>query len=84
MSDLVPYQANPETRGTVPVQFFEAGAGAAAAGMQPTPRPANRPRELPPAVPSAASFQPFEYDGSAPTQPIPAPPRSASQKGSGE
>jgi len=42
MNDDISYQANPETRGTAPVQFFEADGGAPPARHQ-GHAPARRP-----------------------------------------
>jgi hypothetical protein len=63
MSDPLSSQANPETRGTAPVQFFEADGGAPPAGTQATPRLPGRPREVPPAGPPAALLHLFEDEG---------------------
>ncbi len=65
MNDHISYEGNSETRGTAPVQFFEAGGSAPPAGTKATPRPADRPRELPPGGPSSAAFQLFESEGPA-------------------
>jgi hypothetical protein len=65
MSDPLSYQANPETRGTAPVQFFEADGGAPPAGTKATPRPPGRPREVPPAGPPSAPLHLFEDEGPA-------------------
>jgi hypothetical protein len=62
MSDPISYQANPETRGTVPGQFFEADGGLATAGTKATPRPTGRPRELPPDDSASAGVQFFEFE----------------------
>jgi hypothetical protein len=62
MTDPISYQANPETRGTTPVQFFEADSGAPPPGTKATPRPAGRPRELPSGCPSSAPLQLFECE----------------------
>jgi hypothetical protein len=45
----IPYQSNPETRGTGPVEFFEDTSGDPPPGAMATPRPTERPRVLPPA-----------------------------------
>jgi hypothetical protein len=60
MSDHLSYQANPETRGTVPVQVFENDSGAPPPGTRATPRPANRPRELPSGDLASTPLQLFE------------------------
>lgn len=60
MSDHLPNPASPETRGTVPVQFFEADGGPPPAGTRATPRPADRPRVVPPGDLSPAALQLFE------------------------
>jgi hypothetical protein len=77
MSDPLSHQANPETRGTVPVQFFEADGGAPPPGSKATPRPADRPRELPASSPLPSAFQLFETD--APCRPPQATPPPARQ-----
>jgi hypothetical protein len=43
------YEANPETRGTLTIQFFEIESDDTLAGTKATPRPLDRPREIPPA-----------------------------------
>jgi hypothetical protein len=60
MNDSISYQANPETRGTGPIQFFEAGAADLPSGTKATSRPADRPRELPPTGPAVTALQVFE------------------------
>jgi hypothetical protein len=62
MSDQFSYQPNSETRGTTPIQFFEADGGAPPAGTKATPRPSDRPRELPPDGPAPATLQRFECE----------------------
>jgi hypothetical protein len=62
MSQQFSFQANPETRGTVAVQFFEADSGVPPPGTKATPRPADRPRELPPSGFSSAPLQAFECE----------------------
>jgi hypothetical protein len=62
MSHQISYQPNPETRGAEPVQFFEADGGAPPAGTKATPRPSDRPREVPAAAPSPATLQLFESE----------------------
>jgi hypothetical protein len=64
MSDHLTHQSNTQTQSTVPVQFFETDAGVPTAGTKATPRPPDRPRELPPAGASPSTFQRFE--GEAP------------------
>lgn len=46
MSEKISNSANPETRGTSPVQFFEDTSGPPPAGTKATPRPVDRPREV--------------------------------------
>jgi hypothetical protein len=41
-------EVNPETRGTLPIQFFDVKGDDPPAGTKATPRPVDRPRELPP------------------------------------
>jgi hypothetical protein len=48
MNDPVSYQPNPETYGTAPLYVFEDDSSAPPAGTKATPRPADRPREVPP------------------------------------
>ncbi len=60
MNDHLPYQANPETRGTEQVQFFESHGDAPQPGTKATPRPAGRHRELPPGSPSPPACQILE------------------------
>jgi hypothetical protein len=83
MSDHLSYQANAETRGTAPVQFFDAGGGVPPPGTKATPRPAGRPRELPPGDPASATFQLFESDGPSGTQATtgPTPPAGRERDG---
>jgi hypothetical protein len=64
MSDRLSYQANPQTRGTVAIQFFEADGSTPPPGTQATPRPADRPRELPPTDHSSAPVHFFECEKS--------------------
>jgi hypothetical protein len=80
MSDHPSYQANPETQGTVPVQFFEADGRAPPAGTKATPRPADRPRELPPSGPSSTSMQVFQSQESSLVQPTTAMSRPADRR----
>jgi hypothetical protein len=58
MNEPISYPSNPEMRGTVPVQFFEADENAPPPGTKATPRPPDRPRELPsrPAVVEPESY----------------------------
>jgi hypothetical protein len=63
MNDQISFQANAETRGTVPVQFFEAAGGDVPAGTKATSRPADRPRELPPPATVPDALQLFESQG---------------------
>jgi hypothetical protein len=65
MNDHISYDGNPETQGTAPLQSFEADNQAPPAGTKATPRPAGRPRELPPEESSPATFQRFDSDGSS-------------------
>jgi hypothetical protein len=60
MNDPLAYQANPETRGTAPVLIFEDDGGLPPVGTKATPRPPDRPREVPPASSSPGLFQVFE------------------------
>ena len=80
MSEHLSYQANPETRGTMPVQFFEADSGAPSTGTKATPRPADRPRELPPGGTSPTTFQVFESEGACGAQGATAAPRTGGQE----
>jgi hypothetical protein len=59
MSDDLSSHANPQTRGTVPVQLFEAGACPVPPGTKATPRPPGRPRQLPTGSSSPTAFQQF-------------------------
>jgi len=77
MNDQISFQPNAETRGTVPVQFFEAAGGDVPAGTKATPRPAGRPRELPPSATAPDALQIFEspepsqaHDSKATPRPI--------------
>ncbi len=79
MSEPDSFPPNPETRGTVPVQFFEADDGAPSAGTKATPRPADRPRELPASGPGPASFQVFQYEAIPGPRRVPETPRPADQ-----
>jgi len=63
VNDHISYQGNPETRAAAPVQFFEAADESPPAGAKATPRPADRPREVPPASSAVAVFQSFESQG---------------------
>jgi hypothetical protein len=63
MSDHISYQGNESTRGATPVQFFEAVGGSPSAGAKATPRPTDRPREVPPSGPASAAFQLFQCEG---------------------
>src|SRR5713101_302956 len=83
MNDHISYQANPETRGTAPIQFFEADGGDPPAGTKATPRPADRPRELPSAGPSSAAFQLFESEGASEVPGTKATPRPAGRERAG-
>ena len=82
MNDEISFQANPETRGTVPVQFFEADTSDVPAGTKATPRPVNRPRELPPAGPAVDALQTFESQETTEAQDTKATPRSTSRESS--
>jgi hypothetical protein len=62
MNEPLSYQDSPETRGTAPIQFFESDEVAPPVGTKATPRPTERPRELPPESPAAADFQFFAGD----------------------
>jgi hypothetical protein len=48
MSDHISYEGNPQTRSTAPVLFFEDRSPPPPPGSMATPRPPDRPRELPP------------------------------------
>jgi hypothetical protein len=65
MADHISDEANPETRGTVPVQFFEAAGGVPALGTKATPRPADRPRELQPDSSASATFRAFDSEAAS-------------------
>jgi hypothetical protein len=80
MNEHISYQANSETRGTVPIQFFEADGGDPQAGTKATPRPVDRPRELPPAGPPSPTFQLFECEGASDAQGAKATPRPAGRE----
>ncbi len=75
MNNPISYQPNPETRGTSPVQFFEADGGPPPAGTKATPRTADRPREVPADGPGAGEVQFFESPGAAGDGAKPAPRR---------
>lgn len=62
MNEHISYQGKPATRGATPVQFFEATGGLPPANTKAMPRPADRPRELPPAESPEDGFQLFESD----------------------
>jgi hypothetical protein len=80
MNEPISYQANPETRGTAPVQFFEADDRAPPAGTKATPRPSDRPRELPPACAPTAAFQYFASQESLEAPGAKATPRPAGRE----
>src|SRR5438132_24244 len=80
MNEPISYQANAETRGTAPIQFFEADDGAPPVGTKATPRPPDRPRELPPASPSAAAFQQSASEGTSAAPGPKATPRPAGRE----
>jgi hypothetical protein len=80
MNEPISYQANAETRCTAPIQFFEADDGAPPVGTKATPRPPDRPRELPPASPSAAAFQLFASEGVSAAPGAKATPRPAGRE----
>jgi hypothetical protein len=80
MSDHLSYQANPETRGTVAIQFFEADGGTPPPGTQATPRPPDQPRELPPIGLSSASLQLFECEKSAGAEDAATTPRPGGEE----
>jgi hypothetical protein len=66
MNDHTPPQGNAETRNFGPVQVFEDASGDLPPGTAATPRPPERPRELPPppgAVP--ASLEPAGLESGA-------------------
>lgn len=84
MNDHVSYEANPETRGSAPVQFFEAEGSPPPVGTKATPRPADRPRELPPGGPAPAPFQLFEAEGASDAQAATATPRPNRRDGARE
>jgi hypothetical protein len=64
MNDHISFHVNPETRGSMPVHFFEADGGDIPPGTKATPRPADRPRELPPASSVLHGLQVFESQAS--------------------
>jgi hypothetical protein len=80
MNEPISYQANPETRGTAPIQFFEADDVAPPVGIKATPRPPDRPRELPPASSPAAAFQLFACEGASEVPGAKATPRPAGRE----
>ena len=60
MSEPTSYQANPMTRSTTPAQFFQDDNRSPITGTKATPRPPDRPRELPETEPeSSSSWQEF-------------------------
>ena len=65
MKEHISYEGNPETRGTSPVYFFEDASGPMPPGVKARPRPADRPRELPPDDPASGECQPFEDEKSS-------------------
>jgi hypothetical protein len=65
MSESTVYRPNPDTYGTAPMQFFESDGGSPPAGAKATPRPASRPRQLPPADTHSAELQLFECEGAS-------------------
>ncbi len=79
MSDHLSYQANPQTRNTAPVQFFEAENVAPLPDTKATLRPADRPRELPAAGLSSGSLQLFECAKPFGNQSAPATPPPGEQ-----
>ena len=58
MDEKISYKANPETRGTSPVQFFDDASGPPPAGTKARPRPPDRPREVPADEPSTPTTPP--------------------------
>jgi hypothetical protein len=48
MSDRISYRPNAETQGTTPLQVFETDGSTPPTGTKATPRPADRPRQVPP------------------------------------
>lgn len=80
MSDHISYQGNTETRGTAPVQFFEAAGGPPPASAQATPRPAGRPREVPTDDVASDNFQLFECEAPSGVKGAKATPRPAGQE----
>jgi len=84
MSDHLSYQANPETRGTATVQLFENDRGALPPGTKSTPRPADRPRELPPGDLSSPSMQLFQCEEPSGAQGATATPRPGRQESARE
>jgi hypothetical protein len=80
MSDRISYQGNAETRGTLPVKFFEAASGPPPADARATPRPADRPREVPPDCATLDTFQLFECERHTDVEGAKATPRPAGQE----
>jgi hypothetical protein len=80
MNEPISYQANPETRSTAPIQFFEADDNAPPAGTKATPRPPERPREVPPAGPPTAALQVFACEGASEAPGAKASPRPAGRE----
>ncbi|SRR5581483_8565486 len=80
MSDQISYQGNAETRGSAPVQFFEDAGAPPRAGARATPRPADRPREVPPDSAHSDTFQHFECAGHPGGEGAKATPRPAGRE----
>lgn len=81
MSEHISYQGNPATRGTASMQFFEAASGTPPGGGKATPRPADRPREVPPPAGSApAAVQVFTCEGPSEAEGAQATPRPAGRE----
>jgi hypothetical protein len=80
MNDPITYQGNDATRGAAPVQFFEAAGELPPAGTKATPRPEDRPREVPLSGPPSAAFQLFASKGPSGAEWASATPRPAGRE----
>jgi hypothetical protein len=78
MNNDISYQGNPQTRGTAPFQVFEVDGEIPPPGTKATPRPADRPRDVPLSDPTLSPFQLFEDEGSSGTEASTATPRPRS------
>jgi hypothetical protein len=77
MRDPHSHQADPQTRGTAPVKFFEADGGTPPPGTKATPRPADRPREVPAGSLPSGTLERFECAEPSVNQGARATPRPA-------